>query len=76
MPHMGASELVALLAPLRPKMKVLYVSGYTDLAVTTNLAATNDHGLIGPGRAFLQKPFTPSLLARAVRQVLDGKNHR
>jgi two-component system, cell cycle sensor histidine kinase and response regulator CckA len=76
MPQMGASELVALLAPLRPKMKVLYVSGYTDLAVTTNLAVTNDHGLIGPGRAFLQKPFTPSLLAHAVRQVLDGKNHR
>jgi PAS domain S-box-containing protein len=74
MPQMGASELVARLAPLRPKMKILYVSGYTDLAVTTNLAITHDQKFIGPGRAFLQKPFTPSMLARAVRQVLDGKD--
>ncbi len=74
MPQVGASELVARLAPLRPKMKVLYVSGYMDLAVTANLAVANGHPLIGPVRAFLQKPFTPSMLACTVRQVLDGKS--
>ena len=74
MPQVGASELVARLAPLRPKMKVLYVSGYTDLAVTANLAVANGHPSIGPVHAFLQKPFTPSMLACTVRQVLDGKN--
>jgi two-component system, cell cycle sensor histidine kinase and response regulator CckA len=65
MPKMGGRELVQRLAPGRPEMKVLYLSGYTDDAIV-------HHGVLEPGIAFLQKPFTPQMLARKVREVLDG----
>jgi hypothetical protein len=42
---------------------VLYLSGYTDGAIC-------QHGLLKPGTAFLQKPFTPAALATKVREVL------
>jgi two-component system cell cycle sensor histidine kinase/response regulator CckA len=45
-------------------MKVLYMSGYTDDLVFRN-------GVLELGAAFIQKPFTPSSLARKVRGVLD-----
>ncbi len=44
--------------------KVLYMSGYTDNAIA-------QHGVLEDGLAFLQKPFTPDVLGRRVRQVLD-----
>ena len=46
-------------------MKVLFVSGYTGEAI-------RQHGLLEQSAAFLQKPFTPDLLARKVRDVLDA----
>jgi PAS domain S-box-containing protein len=65
MPGMNGRELARVLAASRPRMKVLYMSGYTD-------AAMNQQGILPPGTAFLSKPFTPEALARKVREVLDG----
>jgi PAS domain S-box-containing protein len=65
MPHMSGRELAERLCSVRPVMKVLFMSGYTDHAVM-NRALT-------PGSSFLQKPFTPDGFARKVRQVLDAE---
>jgi PAS domain S-box-containing protein len=64
MPNMGGPELAKRLTAMRPQMKVLCMSGYTD-------DATVRHGLLETG-AFLQKPITPASLTRKVREVLDG----
>jgi two-component system, cell cycle sensor histidine kinase and response regulator CckA len=66
MPGGSGRELARRLAESRPDTKVLYVSGYTDDAIV-------HHGMLEPGLAFLQKPFTPDALARKVRAVLDTK---
>jgi two-component system cell cycle sensor histidine kinase/response regulator CckA len=65
MPGMGGPELMERLAPLGRKMKVLFMSGYTeDSAVLQNLMSA--------GAPFLEKPFKPIALAQKVRQVLDA----
>jgi signal transduction histidine kinase/CheY-like chemotaxis protein len=64
MPGMSGRELARRLETSRPKMKVLYMSGYTDSAISR-------HGVLEPGTAFLQKPFTPESLAQKVREVLS-----
>ncbi|MBK7395800.1 MAG: PAS domain S-box protein [Myxococcales bacterium] len=63
LPRMGGRQLAERLAPDRPSMKVLYMSGYTDDAIL-------QHGLLDADVAFLQKPFTPTSLTRRVREVL------
>lgn len=65
MPHMSGWDLVERLSTLRPELKVLYVSGYTDDVAL-------HQGELEGGHAFLQKPFTPDILARKVRELLDG----
>ena len=65
MPEMGGRQLADRLAPSRPEMKVLYVSGYTDDAISRR-------GMLEPGVAFLEKPFSPVSLARKAREVLDA----
>ena len=65
MPGMGGRELAGRLRGLRPGLRVLYMSGYTDDALVR-------HGVLAGEAAFLQKPFTPESLARKVREVLDG----
>ncbi len=64
MPTMGGHDLANELTARRPGIKVLFVSGYTDDAV--------GRGELQPGDAFLQKPVDPRMLARKVRQMLDG----
>jgi len=53
MPQMSGSELVGRIAQLRPGIKALFMSGYTDDAVVR-------HGVLSTGTPFLQKPFTPN----------------
>ncbi len=65
MPGMNGRELARLACARRSDLKVLYVSGYTGEAVL-------QHRLLEPGVAFLQKPFTPDVLARKTREVLDN----
>lgn len=64
MPRMSGREVAEQVTAARPKIEVLYVSGYTDDAII-------QRGAIGPNKAFLQKPFTPAALARKVRQILE-----
>ncbi len=64
MPQMGGKELADQLKILRPDVKVLYVSGYTDNAIV-------HQGVLDPGTHFLQKPFSPKTLSDKVREVLD-----
>jgi CheY-like chemotaxis protein len=64
MPQMNGRELAERLVARRPGLGVLFMSGYTDDQVLA-------HG-VARGAGFLQKPFTPDVLARKVREVLDG----
>jgi two-component system, cell cycle sensor histidine kinase and response regulator CckA len=64
MPEMSGRELADRLARLRPDMKVLYMSGYTDGAIVSQ-------GVLEEGADFIHKPFAPDALARKVREVLD-----
>jgi len=66
MPGMTGREMVRQLSKTHPETKVLYLSGYTEDAIT-------GEGTIEPGTAFLQKPFTLLHLSRKVREVL-GQN--
>ncbi len=65
MPGMGGRELAQHLITLKPDLRVLFMSGFTD---DVGILAGHEHGTSG----FLQKPFTPELLARTVRKILDA----
>jgi CheY-like chemotaxis protein len=64
MPKMGGPDLAKHLVASNPTLKVLFSSGYTENAIV-------DRGVLDERVHFLQKPYTPSTLARRVREVLD-----
>jgi CheY-like chemotaxis protein len=66
MPRMSGRELAQALASGHPETRVLYMSGYTGEAIVR-------HGVVEPGVAFLQKPFTPGALARRIRKILESR---
>jgi PAS domain S-box-containing protein len=69
MPKMSGKELYDQIKVIAPRIKVLFMSGYTDDALA-------HHGVLGPELCFLEKPFSPVGLARKVREVIDGpKGH-
>ncbi len=65
MPELNGPELARQLAPLRPQLKMIFMSGYTDLAIFERSGLNSE-------QAFLQKPFAPEVLAAKVREVLDA----
>ncbi len=66
MPRMSGRQLWERLAPLRPTMKVIFMSGYTDDAIV-------HHGVSSAELAFVQKPLLPAVLLAKLRSVLDAK---
>lgn len=65
MPRMNGRQLAERLLSLRPSMKVLFVSGYTDNAIV-------HPEVVAPGLGFLQKPILPATLLEKIRQLLGS----
>jgi CheY-like chemotaxis protein len=65
MPDMDGPELARLVATLRPHTPTLFMSGYMDDTL-------DERGIRFATANFIQKPFSPSTLARKVREILDG----
>jgi signal transduction histidine kinase/CheY-like chemotaxis protein len=68
LPGMGGREVAEKARAMRPDIKVLFVSGYTDDVILQNQLLEHDVSL-------LQKPFTPQALARKLRESIDGPSH-
>jgi CheY-like chemotaxis protein len=64
MPHMNGREICERIHALRPGLQVVYMSGYTETGIVQK-------GVLDEGIAFLQKPFSPAEVAKAIRAALD-----
>jgi two-component system cell cycle sensor histidine kinase/response regulator CckA len=69
LPEMSGAELVERVRQVSPHVAVLFMSGFAAGALA-------HQGAVGPGTAFLQKPFTPDALVHKVRAALDAKETR
>jgi two-component system, cell cycle sensor histidine kinase and response regulator CckA len=63
MPGISGRELASRIMTSRPGIRVLYMSGYTENVMTSG-------GMLEHGLAFLQKPFSPAVLIRKIREIL------
>jgi DNA-binding NarL/FixJ family response regulator len=66
MPDTNGRKLAETLRAARPELRVIYMSGYPDRAIV-------NHGMLGPGDAYVAKPFTTEAIARKVREVLEKR---
>jgi FixJ family two-component response regulator len=66
MPGMSGRTLADVLSKTRPKMRVVYLSGYTENTIL-------HHGVLDPGVDFVPKPYSRDVLARKLREVLTRK---
>jgi CheY-like chemotaxis protein len=65
LPQMSGRELAKRVQELRPKMRVIFMSGYADDAVA-------HHGILEAGHVFVEKPFVPAAMVRKVREILTS----
>jgi two-component system cell cycle sensor histidine kinase/response regulator CckA len=65
MPQMSGRELAEAVSRRHPGIRILYMSGYTEDTIV-------HHGMLDNAVSLLQKPFTPTSMARRVREVLDA----
>ncbi len=66
MPGISGNEVIKHLTAERPEMKAIYMSGYPDDIIS-------HHGILNQKTKFLQKPFSPVVLAKIVREILDNR---
>ncbi len=66
MPEMSGKELAAKIVATRPNINILFMSGYTADIIAR-------HGILDRGTHFIQKPFTPDVLARKIRDALGSE---
>ena len=66
MPQMSGAELVAKIKVIKPELKVLFMSGYTENVIVRQ-------GVLKEGIHFVQKPFSMKDLARKVREAMEGE---
>jgi hypothetical protein len=66
MPDMNGRAMAERLLELRPTLRVLFTSGYTESEIA-------HHGVLADGLEFIPKPYSPDALLQRVRQLLDGR---
>lgn len=65
MPEIDGAELAKVLCAMRPDLKVIYISGYTDTCLAPE-------GILPPGTVLVNKPFSVRMLSAKMREVLAG----